>query len=252
MGPWAAFRQAPPIAVLECGRDSVNGLISYVAVRYTRSGLSFGGGGMMGEAKKDPGRQDPPRGDLARSVDKLSIDTLRNDALSRQYQIYVEMTESLVARRAEANRFYLSINTALIAMLGFVFDVRNGFSAVDRVPFIVLVAGFGVILCLVWAKILSSHRRLMRKKFHIVHVIERQLPIQPYTDELMLENNGGAAKIGVSRYERILPNLLLLGYALVAVLGSGELAACYGWVPVGMLEDLGLSGVIGATCSVTL
>ena len=100
--------------------------------------------------------------------------------LLEQYKLYVEMADRISARRQEANTFFLSVNTALVAFLGLVVEGEPG-----EVPvaWAVLVSLAGVALCVFWYRLVRSYRGLNSGKFGVIHAIERRLPLVPYEAE---------------------------------------------------------------------
>lgn len=95
------------------------------------------------------------------------------------YKITVEMTDRVSSRRGTANTMYISLQTAVLAVLGF---LTAGGRDPDRWVLAAL-AGAGAVLALVWWLQLRSYRDLNRAKFAVIEEIEKQLPIAPYTDE---------------------------------------------------------------------
>ena len=103
------------------------------------------------------------------------------------YNTAVEMADRTTARRAGANSFFLTLNTALAAVVGIVSSARKppphgnvpSFDAYG----LVVTAIAGVVLALVWWALLRYYRRLNGAKFDVINKIEKQLPVRPYTDE---------------------------------------------------------------------
>jgi hypothetical protein len=103
------------------------------------------------------------------------------------YKTAVEMADRVSARRAGANSFFLTLNTALAAVVGIVSSARrpppNGASPSFDAFGLVLTAIAGVVLALVWRALLRYYRRLNGAKFDVINKLEEQLPARPYTDE---------------------------------------------------------------------
>jgi hypothetical protein len=74
------------------------------------------------------------------------------------------------ARRALANTFFLSVNTALVGLLG------SG-------AFRWYVAAAGAVLAGTWWALLRSYRELNGAKFEVIVALEQRLPVQVYGDE---------------------------------------------------------------------
>jgi hypothetical protein len=86
------------------------------------------------------------------------------------YKIAVEMADRISGRRGLANSFFLTINTAVLGILGT--HESNWYLAVA-----------GIILCVSWWALLKSYRDLNRAKFEIILAMEDRLPARLYGDE---------------------------------------------------------------------
>lgn len=95
------------------------------------------------------------------------------------YKLAVEMADRVSARRAGANAYFISVQGALIAALGFLA------SRTPRVEdrYLVAIAAVGVITSAAWFLLLRSYRDLNRAKFKVINDIELNLPIHPFADE---------------------------------------------------------------------
>lgn len=109
----------------------------------------------------------------------LDDEKLRGTLLD-QYKLYVEMADRVSARRQHANTFALSINTALIALVGYVQSLD---SAVLKEGFFWAIALAGLVLNFVWYRLVRSYRDLNTAKFVVIHHIEKRLVISPYDAE---------------------------------------------------------------------
>lgn len=109
----------------------------------------------------------------------LDDDKLRGVLLD-QYKLYVEMADRISARRQNANTFALSINTALIALIGYS-QTQDTTILKDGVFWATATAG--LILNFVWYRMIRSYRDLNTAKFLVIHEIERRLVISPYDAE---------------------------------------------------------------------
>ncbi len=86
------------------------------------------------------------------------------------YKLAVEMADRVSARRGLANTFFLTVNTAVLALLG---------SA--HVRWYPAVAG--IAMCITWWALLKSYRDLNRAKFEIILAMEENLPARIYGEE---------------------------------------------------------------------
>lgn len=120
-----------------------------------------------------------------------------NDDISTILQLYqtaVEMADRISARRAGANTFSLTLNTALAAVVGIVSSARkpppNGNLPTFDAFGLVVTAISGIVLALVWWLLLRYYRRLNGAKFDVINKLELRLPVQPYTDEWAILHPG--------------------------------------------------------------
>lgn len=114
------------------------------------------------------------------SQDEESYGSNYKNHLIEQYKLYVEMADRISSRRLTASSFFLSINTALISILGFIKLDRE----VININYLVLLMCFcGMILSYLWYRLTRSYRDLNFGKFQVIHKIEELLPIRPYEEE---------------------------------------------------------------------
>jgi hypothetical protein len=103
------------------------------------------------------------------------------------YKTAVEMADRTSARRAGANSFFLTLSTALAAVVGIVSSARkpppHGSVPTFDAFGLVLTAIAGIVLALTWQALLRYYRRLNAAKFDVINEIETKLPVKPYTDE---------------------------------------------------------------------
>ena len=97
-----------------------------------------------------------------------------------QYKLYVEMADRISARRLAANSFFLSINTAILAIVGYI-KSACGQSLVTQDYW--LIAFAGIFISYSWHTHIRSYRDLNSAKFDVVHEIEKLLPLKPYYAE---------------------------------------------------------------------
>ena len=124
-----------------------------------------------------------------------------------QYQLAVEMADRVSARRGVANSFFLTVNTALIAVIGGT-DLR----------WYVPVAG--IAFAASWWALLRSYRDLNRAKFKVILEMEDRLPVRVYGDEwTVLQEAGVSRRTRLAKYyelgqiERLVPAVFALLYA---------------------------------------
>jgi hypothetical protein len=115
------------------------------------------------------------------------------------YKMAVEMADRMSARRATANAFFLTVNTALLAF------VSSG-----SLNALWLVALAGIALSGIWWMLLKSYRDLHAAKFQVIIEMESNLEVKVFDDEWkILKTNrpsgwrGKYAELGT--VERVVP-----------------------------------------------
>ena len=134
------------------------------------------------------------------------------------YKTFVEMADRISQRRQSANSFFLSINTAIVGMVGYV-----GFGNADNVgqEFYALIGLAGITLCLLWFFIIRSYKSMNTAKFKVIHEIEKLLPIAPYEAEWRIAGQGKKPLIHIpfTYIEMLVPWVFLLLHVAVVLLG---------------------------------
>jgi hypothetical protein len=103
------------------------------------------------------------------------------------YQMYVGMADKISERRQTANSFFLALNSAMISL--------GGYTAVkeqDAIPvgLIWLTAAAGVLISMLWLRLILSYRDLNSAKFKVIHHLEKLLAVSPYDAEWQVVGQG--------------------------------------------------------------
>jgi hypothetical protein len=128
------------------------------------------------------------------------------------YKLAVEMADRVSARRATANAFFLTVNTALLA-----------FASSGSRDLLWLVTLAGVALSGTWALLLKSYRDLNAAKFGVITQMESKLEAKIFDDEWkrLKEKRteswrGRYAEFGT--VERLVPIIFAALYATIFVI----------------------------------
>ena len=79
--------------------------------------------------------------------------------------------------RAQANSWMLSVNSAIVALYGYLQSDKMAISAGQRAVWLWAIPAAGVIVCLAWAALLASYRKLTYAKFAVLAELEASLPV---------------------------------------------------------------------------
>jgi hypothetical protein len=132
------------------------------------------------------------------------------------YKIAVEMADRVSARRGIANAFFLSVQSALVTLLGF------GIPKLSDSPWwaSLAVTLAGLTLSATWWIQLRSYRDLNRAKFQVINRMEERLPVRIFADEWASLKSGQIpgrgkhyAELGSS--ERFVPVVFAVAYLIL-------------------------------------
>lgn len=137
-------------------------------------------------------------------------------AVLDQYKLYVESANQISTRRLTANSFFLTINTGLAALIGYLIGKQS--VAVTVALLGVPIAG--MVLCYVWFRQIRSYRDLNEAKFKVIHIIEESLPFRMFDAEWEALGRGENSKNhkSFSDTEKIVPWVFFGLHAVMACL----------------------------------
>lgn len=129
-----------------------------------------------------------------------------------QYKIYVEMADRISNRRAAANSYFLSVNSAILGFVGYL-------SVKENEQYLWLLAIAGIALSGLWEALITSYRNLNSAKFAVIHKIEKRLPISPYESEWEAMERGKNPKLyrPMSHIERGVPYVFIALHLVVLI-----------------------------------
>lgn len=136
--------------------------------------------------------------------------------LFEQYKIYLESIEKISDRRQSANNYFITINLALISLIGLTAQIKevNNLSGVK-----ILLSIVGIIVCIIFWFLIRAYKQINTGKFNVVHKIEENLPLSLYKYEW--EVLGKGQKINIyfpfSHIERWIPIVFGLVYLILGI-----------------------------------
>ncbi len=136
-----------------------------------------------------------------------------------QYKIYVEMADRVSSRRNLTNVFFLTLNTSIVAAMGFAFEKLQ--HILIPLPIVAVLFATLFALCLVWWWLLRSYRNLNSAKFKVIGQLERRLPASPFQTGEWRELGEG---LDIKKY---LPLTVLEQYVPIFFIGAYALVGWY-------------------------
>jgi hypothetical protein len=147
-----------------------------------------------------------------------------------EYQFFAESTQFLTERRQAVAQVYLGVNTALIAVVGFlVKDIGISGSVLLPVTWFIFVAG--IVACLTWIGVIDRYRKLIKWRYDQLMAMEHSMEgsHQMYTKEYKFfsAKAGDEEPFGFSVKERSLPIILVVLYICCGIVLT--LSQLLGW-----------------------
>jgi len=166
---------------------------------------------------------DVPKGKLWNEVqedEKYPVNEKWHSHLLDQYKLYVEMADRISQRRTSANTYFLSVNSAILAFVGYL-------TSKESPDYMWLLALAGCMLTLFWYNIINSYKNLNTAKWQVVQDIEKRLPISPYDAEWDAVQRGKNPKLyrPISHIESWVPGVFFILHFIVV-------ARTFPWSPV--------------------
>lgn len=147
--------------------------------------------------------------------------------LLEQYKLFVEMADRISARRQSANSFFLSVNTAIIVLVGYI-----NFGGQFASSYYWLVSLAGIALCFMWYRLIRSYKDLNSAKFAVIHEMETELPVSPYDSEWEKVQRGTNKKLYLpfTHIEVYIPWVFLVIHGFVLIKAVSLLDLIIGYV----------------------
>src|SRR5688500_4641330 len=99
------------------------------------------------------------------------------------FELYRATAEKVSDRRAQANAYLLSVNSAIVALYGYLQADKAVVNAAGKAVWLWAIPAAGAIVCLAWVALLASYSRLNAAKFAVLAELEAGLPVKLFTRE---------------------------------------------------------------------
>lgn len=141
----------------------------------------------------------------------------KNEILLEQYKIFLQTSEDLVERRQNVNNFYITINSAFIALFGalMTFEIDKLYQSAIGIVFSVM----GIILSFSWIKLLDSYGTLNKSKMTVIGCIEKELAANLYAAEweVMSDKLNRKKYVSFTESEKRIPKIFIALYILLLI-----------------------------------
>jgi hypothetical protein len=162
-------------------------------------------------------QSDQSSSELRAALFRNAGDASSNAVLLEQYKIYLQLLDKISDRRQSANSFFLSINTGLCALMGYMFSKEV---PAELRPLLWVIPFPGILISYFWFRLVRSYRYVNAAKFRVVEAIEERLPIAPYAAEwIALRNESKAHRyIPLTNLEVWIPRCFICLYIAILLL----------------------------------
>jgi hypothetical protein len=141
-------------------------------------------------------------------------DRYRQDVLDL-YKMFVASADKISDRRQTANAFFLTLNSTIIGLVGYLNSSQD--LKVANHYLYALVPLAGMLICYMWLSMIRSYRNMNSGKFQVINVIEKMLPIRPYDAEWIALGRGQDSRryLEFSQVEKNIPVIFFLIHLVV-------------------------------------
>jgi hypothetical protein len=129
------------------------------------------------------------------------------------FELYLATAEKVSDRRAAANAWMLSVNSAIVALYGYLAADKLAVPAAQKSVWLWAIPAAGAIVAAAWTVLLTSYRQLNRAKFGVLQELEKDLPAQPFARERVLYSR--ERRQSLSSIETAIPLCFLVLYAAI-------------------------------------
>lgn len=132
-----------------------------------------------------------------------------------EYKFFAETTQLLADRRQAATQVYLSVNTAIFALIAFL--LKDAGLEGRMLAFLTLpLFAVGVFACIIWYKLIHRYKRLISWRYEQLMAMEKLLPdsfqMHSKEQEAFFALHQGKERFGFSTLEGWLPRVILALY----------------------------------------
>jgi carbon starvation protein CstA len=131
------------------------------------------------------------------------------------YELYLGTAGKVSDRRATANSWMLSVNSALVALYGYLQADSLSVNERQKAVWLLAIPAAGLIVCVAWRTLLESYRQLNRAKFEVLQKLEGLFEVQPFTREQEVYRIH--RRKGLATIERSIPACFFLLYMVILI-----------------------------------
>ena len=139
-----------------------------------------------------------------KTIEKCSYPGDYEAAIIEQWKTCIDAANGVSEKRNAANSIFITVNTALLAVITSSPSVRN-----------ILLSIVGIFICFLWARLIENYRILNKVKYGIINEIEAMLPLSPFKTE-WYRLHEHKSYTGLTKIEKTLPIVFILLYGMTS------------------------------------
>ena len=138
-----------------------------------------------------------------------------DDKLFEQYKLFLQTSETLVARRQSVSSFYITVNTALFTLTTAILALTD--NLLWKMFCTLVFSVVGIIMCVSWIRLLRSYGNLNASKLRIISIIEKKLPASLFDAEwrALSDKLNSRPYVSFTESEVKIPELFLGVYSFI-------------------------------------
>lgn len=130
-----------------------------------------------------------------------------------QYKLYAQMLDSHSNRFDSLNKFFLTLNAAMISGLLLLIKENIDIGLIGYLALITLLS----VICFVWWVALKSSRHLTTVKYEVLEELEELLPIRPFNYEWYNKMKSGNIYLRIQVTLQWIPWFIMVLYIILGI-----------------------------------
>lgn len=135
-------------------------------------------------------------------IDKETFAGDYENVVLEQWKTCIAEASGISEKRNNANNIFITLNTALFAVITFSLDYKS-----------ILLLVVGIAICILWICTINSYKKLNSVKYEIINEMELKLPLAPFTSEWDRLNNK-YEYIRLTKIEKFIPWMFIILYSV--------------------------------------
>lgn len=135
-------------------------------------------------------------------IEKETFSGDYESVILEQWKTCVSEANGISEKRNNANNIFITLNTALFAVITFSLDYKS-----------ILLSVIGIVICVLWIYTINSYKKLNSVKYEIINEMELKLPLAPFTSEWDRLNNK-YEYIRLTKIEKFIPKMFIVLYCI--------------------------------------